>query len=439
MDAFTETLKKLSVPGSVVVGIGVAGLYFFGIAIYSISSSMLGVPPFDFSLQNCLEVGGAGFVELLAGMPALVAIGIADNISEANAGILFLLGIPLVIYVFFHRARNSERPLVRKLCKVSLVFLLVYMIWMLVVLYFSLLVSVSASNMLLDPQVNVALENRAALLADLDSKVTEVDFHKYGIYGWDGWIANFVLRDQNWVMGKVGAMYSFCGLYFLFGVLLIRSGHNLQNAQNIARFNTGRKFRYLYRTFLGVFVIFFVGFLFVVPARTVVLLGLEHPKADVRIDGMEELTSKYYFSVIGNYEKDYALYNPNAQNILFVQKDKVKVLTLKNGVSLFSDRREFRKTPWLGVSGDWEYEFDAAGNRKRILGFQVVHVIAGSPAARARLVSGDVLQRVGNVDIDGTEGLDAIIERMPLNQNVPLRLMRNSGLLVADVQLQILP
>jgi C-terminal processing protease CtpA/Prc len=196
---------------------------------------------------------------------------------------------------------------------------------------------------------------------------------------------------------------------------------------------------YLYRTFLGIFLVFFLGFLFVVPARTLVLLELQQPKVDLVIDGMSELTSKYYLVLVGNYDKTYALYNPNAQNILIVQKDQVKALVLKNSISVFADRRDFRKTPWLGVRGDWRYAKDAKDAQGAVLGFEVNAVVPGSPAAAASIQPGDLLQRIGTVALDGTIDLRKVIERLPLKEQIPLVLTRGEQPFSLIVQLQIMP
>jgi hypothetical protein len=55
LDALIRLAKKISLLTGLVTDFGLVALYFFGIAILASYASALGVPPFEFSLQHCLE------------------------------------------------------------------------------------------------------------------------------------------------------------------------------------------------------------------------------------------------------------------------------------------------------------------------------------------------------------------------------------------------
>ena len=193
----------------------------------------------------------------------------------------------------------------------------------------------------MNPGVTVVLENREALLKKLD-------FTKPGLENMDAWTTNIAIHDENWVAGKIGAMYSIAGLFLLYALFAIRSSH--QYLVHIAK-NKGRPkgFVYLRRGFMVIFTIFILGALFIVPARTVTMLSLSFPKVDASIQQLEHLTSKYYLVLAGDYENRYAFYLPHKQNVIFVSKDKVNHITLMAPVSIFADRNLFTKTPEANI------------------------------------------------------------------------------------------
>jgi hypothetical protein len=97
-------------------------------------------------------------------------------------------------------------------------------------MYLTFLSMYQTRNLLMNPGVTVVLENREALLKKLD-------FTKPGLENMDAWTANIAIHDENWVAGKIGAMYSIAGLFLLYALFAIRSSH--QYLVHIAK-NKGR-------------------------------------------------------------------------------------------------------------------------------------------------------------------------------------------------------
>ncbi len=87
LDSAIVLFKDISIFGGFFIGVGMAAFYLFGIAIFAIFSSMMGVAPFEFNLQNCLETGVASFVEIITTLPMLLILGIIDNLQEATLGV----------------------------------------------------------------------------------------------------------------------------------------------------------------------------------------------------------------------------------------------------------------------------------------------------------------------------------------------------------------
>lgn len=434
-DRVIEIFKNISIFSGLFVGIGIAVFYLFGIAIYSTSTSILGVTPFEFNLQNCLKYGAASFVEIITMLPVLIVLGIADNLKEAGLSVYILFFLPLV-FMFIHRILNQyTRSILRKIQNATAWLLLMYVSFLCISTYLALLSSYSTQNLLLDPSVNIALQHR-------DELIKSMDFIEFGIQDWDEWTANIVLRDEDWILGKIGALYSIVGLCILYGILAIKTYDKMLRKAQIRENKMSKLFVYSRRVFFGTFFVFLLGCLFVLPARTYVLSSLNKHKADVSIQGLDDITSKYYLVVVGNYEKSYALYNPNRQNVIVVQKDKVNYITLKEKTSIFSNRRFFRKTPWIGVNGQWKYSQDQnAGEQEEseILGFEVAVVYPDSPALKAKIMPGDILKKIGIVQIDGLQDLSDIVEQIPIGEPIDLNLMRNGQLITINVQMEIIP
>ena len=150
-DDLIDTLKKFSLLGGLLTGVGLAGCYFFGIAIYATYNAMLGIPPFDFSLQNCLEYGGASLVELVTVIPVLIFVGMVDNWKEANLAVVIFLGLPLflglLLWILGNRPGTRPRGIRHGVASVFLV--LMSFDW--IVLYVVLLSSMTTNDLLLDP------------------------------------------------------------------------------------------------------------------------------------------------------------------------------------------------------------------------------------------------------------------------------------------------
>ena len=435
LDRAIILFKDISIFGGFFLGFSLAIFYLFGIAIYATFTSMLGIAPFEFNLQNCLEIGAASFVEITTTLPMLIILGMADNFQEAGLAehILFLL--PLVLIFAYRTLGRYSGTTFKKIQKVVAWLLLFFMCFMYIVIYLTLFASYSTQNLLVDPFVNIALQHKEELLETMD-------FIKFGIQGWDGWTANIVLREDDWIFGKVGALYSIVGLFILYGIFTIKTYDCMLAEVQEENGSLSKLYVYSRRVFFGIFSIFVIGFLFVVPARTYVLSSLTSPKADVSIQGLEDLTSKYYLIVVGNYEHSYALYNPNKQNVIVVAKDKVNYIIFKNETSIFTDRRFFRKTSWLGVYGEWKYTQDqnvTEHKTNKIIGFEIFIVYPDSPAFTAKLMPGDIITKVGNTKVDGSQHFGEIIEKIPPNKSTRIKLIRNGKLITLKVKMDIFP
>lgn len=337
LEKWIDLLKQVALFGGLITGTGFAILYFFGIAIYATYTSMLGIPPFDFNMQNCLEYGGSSVVTLSTILPWLLMVGIVDNLKEAGVGQYISFTLPLFLFIILRFLKKHPFKWNARIQALIQWGLLLYLGLFLITMYLTFLSMYQTRNLFMNPGVTVVLENREALLKKLD-------FTKPGLEHMDAWTANIAIHDENWVAGKIGAMYSMAGLLLLYALFAIRSSH--QYLVNSTK-NKGRPkgFVYLRRGFMVIFTIFILGALFIVPARTVSMLSLSLPKVDASIQQLEYLTSKYYLVLAGDYENRYAFYLPHKQNVIFISKDKVNHITLMEPVSIFADRNVFRKTP----------------------------------------------------------------------------------------------
>ncbi len=79
-------------------GLGLVALYFLGIAVFASYSSAFGVPPFEFSVQHCLEYGCAYSGGILTLLPLLAVYGMLDYFREA--GLLLLLAYTILCLSF---------------------------------------------------------------------------------------------------------------------------------------------------------------------------------------------------------------------------------------------------------------------------------------------------------------------------------------------------
>jgi hypothetical protein len=336
LDRWVELFKKYSLFGSLFMGTGLAALYFFGIAIHSTYTTVFGVPPFDFSLQKCLEFGGSSFVQLLTTLPVLVFIGIGDNLKEATGGQYVILILPFVLLLVLHCLKRRSSPWSVRVQKWTHWTLLFFLGFILVLFYATFLSTYQTQNVLVNPAINTLIAHRQELLENLDLR-------KVGLPQMDFWTANLAIHDQNWVLGKIGAMYSMAGLFLLYGILAIRSSARYYAVLVPAESGRPKWFGYLRRGFGVVFGIYLIGAAFVVPARTITLSSLTRAKVDVVIKGLESVTSRYYLILVGDYSDRYAFYLPNQQDVIIVQKSNVDAVRLLEPVSIFADRRLFVK------------------------------------------------------------------------------------------------
>src|ERR1700693_5065073 len=100
LDALIRLAKKISLLTGLVTGLGLIALYFFGIAIFASSSSAFGVPPFEFSLQHCLEHGGAYAGVILTLLPLLAVYGMVDYFRQAGPLLLLAYTILYLLVIY---------------------------------------------------------------------------------------------------------------------------------------------------------------------------------------------------------------------------------------------------------------------------------------------------------------------------------------------------
>lgn len=342
LERWIELLKKFSLFGGLFTGTGLALLYFFGIAIYSTYNAMLGIPPYDFSLQKCLEVGGSSVVRLLTVLPALVVIGINDNLKEATLSSYIFFSLPLIMLLAVRRLKKYSGKWGLRSQRVIHWSLLIYVGVFLTAMYATLLSSYATQNLLLNPDVNTLIEHRETLLQEMEPS-------KIGLPHLDYWTANIVVQNESWINGKIGAMYSMAGLFLLYAVVSLRASGRFIVRLGQSGMPCSKWFIYLRRGFSIAFIVFLVCNFFVVPARTVTLYALSRPMVDADIQGLEALTAKYHFVLVGDYDQRYAFYLPNRQDVIVVPKSKVNSVTLLEPVSVFADRRLFLKTKTFGL------------------------------------------------------------------------------------------
>ena len=435
VDKWIDAIKKVSLLGGLLTGAGLAGFYFFGIAIYASYVTLFGIHPFDFSLQNCLEYGGASIVELVTVLPVLIIVGIGDNVKESNWGSSIFLGLPLVFFFSLWIFRKFHITKFRVFRHGVVLFFLLYMSFYWVLLYASFLSLFTTQDLLLDKNVNIALQHREELLE-------YENFQKFGINDWSAITSNIVLRDSDWLFGKLGGMFSLGLLSILYGIFALKaSGGFIHEAKKQGE-GVWKPIIIFRRVFIVAFILFLVIFLFVAPARTVALLTIDKPKVDVSIAGLTDLTSKYYLMLAGEYKDSFAFYIPNKQDVIYVQKDKVDYILYKEQISIFTDRWQFEKVPWLGVIVDW-MPFAQGENFDQIApnttGLEVTSVAQDSPAFNANIFPHDILASLNNVKLDRPEKLFELIRNASLDEPIKLEIIRNGSPLEVIVPLEIRP
>src|ERR1700693_5772461 len=212
LDALIRLAKKISLLTGLVTGLGLVALYFFGIAIYATFLSAFGVPPFEFSLQHCLEYGGSYAGVVLTLLPLLALYGLVDYFQEAGAAQHIFLGLPLVLLWVVETLRRRSGLRFRILRQISVLCLLSYPALYFAVVYVTMISTLAPRSLLLDPAVNVALSHREELKEGADSR-------KFGIRHWDGFTLNMVIRDEAWKIAKIGETFLMGLLAVVYGLL----------------------------------------------------------------------------------------------------------------------------------------------------------------------------------------------------------------------------
>jgi PDZ domain-containing protein len=401
LDALIRLAKKVSLLTGLVTGLGLVALYFFGIAIHATFSSAFGVPPFEFSLQHCLEYGGAYAGVVLTLLPLLAVYGLVDYFREAGPAQHIFLGLPLVLLWLVETLRRRSGLRFRILRQTGLLVLLFYTVLYFVIVYVTMLSTLAPRSLLLDPAVNVALSHREELKAGAEPA-------KFGIRHWDGFTLNMVIRDEQWKVAKIGETFLMGLLAVVYGILTLRCADRSIRGMHAAGERIWVVTAVSRWIFYALFAAVLLSFLFVAPGRTVVMTHTM-PKVDVSIQGLTPLTSRYFLIQVAEYERSYVFYVPPEQTLVKVPREQVEYVILKQDVSPFADRSLFRKGSWVGVRGQWKA---APGIRVTegggAIGFEVAAVDADSAAAGAGIVPGDVLVELDGVRLDGRQELSAV-------------------------------
>lgn len=430
LDALIRLAKKISLLTGLVTGLGLVALYFFGIAIFASYSSAFGVPPFEFTLQHCLEYGGAYAGVILTTLPILTVYGLVDYFREAGPAQHIVFGLPLILMLLVETLRKRVAPRLRRVRQAGLLLLFGYTILYFLALYFILIATLAPRSLFLDPAVNVALSHRDELTA------AGADPVKFGIRHWDGFTLNMVVRDEQWKVAKIGETFLMGLLAAAYGLLTIRySDRSIAGmraaGEHVWAVTAGGR-----RVFYVLFAAVVISFLFVAPARTAVMLAAM-PKVDASIRGLSALTSRAYLIQVAEYERSYAFYVPTEQTIIKVPREQVEYVLFKQDVSPFADRSLFRKGSWLGVRGHWRA---AVGSRVTesggAVGFEVATVDTGSSGATAGITTGDLLIELGGVRLDGSLELSAVATLGIAGKPADLLVSRDGKPLKLKVQLE---
>lgn len=424
LDHYLNIIKKVSVISSLITCVGLGMLYFCGIAIFTSMSSAFGVPPFEFTLQKCLEYGSIFFSQILAIIPLLLLLGLKNYIHECNLQINIMLALPVVSMFAISFINSRSQIFKRRFLSWTILLTLAYMLLYLLVVYWGMVSTLVPSNLLLDPAVNIALQHKAELQND-------ANLSKFGINHWNIMTMNTVIKDSNWKFEKIGIIFMIMFISAIYSyIVIIMSGKIKTNNECISPRFIGIIY-FMRRLFILTFSIFMAASLFIFAGRTSVLIStISAQKVDIDIPSMNGITSKYYAIVIGEYDNDYVFYFPSIQQLLKIQKNKVENILFKGETSIFANRYHFTKGPWLGVYGDFNVIGSGknVGNKdKKIDGFKVTEVFLNSPAYKFGIIQDDVITTIDEIAIDGSMQLSEIVKNIPSGKDVQI-IIRRGGM-----------
>lgn len=436
LDAYLEIIKKISVFGSFATCLGLVALYFFGIAIFTSMSSAFGVPPFEFTLQKCLEYGCLLFSQMIAIIPILALLGLKEYFSVCDLQINLLFALPLASIFAIKFISFRSRTFAKRFLPWVVLFTLIYMLLYLSIVYWGMISTMTPTNLLLDPAVNIALQHKAEL-------ENGVSLSEFGVNNWDMMTLNTVIKNLDWKIQKIGIMFIIMLVSALYtSIILVISSKAIAEKELISQRFYGYLF-FVRKLLIFIFTLFLGSFLFILAGRTSVLISTTSAqKVDITIQERKEITSQYYAILFAEYENDYVFYFPNLQQLMRVQKNKVENILFKGVISIFADRYYFKKGPWLGISWDWAImapENSTNEKGENIVGFKVNEVLLNSPAYKAGILSEDIITAIDGKGIDGSLKLSEIVEHITLGKDVQFVISRNDTARILSVTIEAKP
>ncbi len=431
-----EQLKTIGVVGSAAAGLGLLLLYLFGIVIYAMLARFFGVEPFEFGLNTCLEAGG-GFVVFFLGILPLNLLGGVFYLWMSGPGLQLLLATPLLLSLPSLAAGRLE-PGGKKLRleATGLLLALISTIILLLLVHLSIAeVGVQPSNVLVDKRVNAALEGLDALRRGTSPE-------DLGIHGWWPLTVELVTAEESHKVRRYSLYVVRSAIGLLYALLLVRHARRFIARAGMERLRLGAALARARRWLIGVTLGFAAILLFTLPAILSVTYasGSGFKRVDAEIEGLEAITDRYDLVRISELGDRLVFHVPPLQQVIVVPEKQVRHLVLKEQVSLFEPRHIFVKGPWLGVRGYFLMpDGEPSDSRRPATGFQVTRVTAGSPAAAADLRADDVLQRLGEVELDGEIPFSEVLGGTPLDREVGLRLWRDGATMEVAVRLEPRP
>ncbi len=436
-----DRLKGLSVVGTAAAGLGLLLLYLFGIVIHATLSRFLGVPPFEFGLNKCLEAGGS-FVVLFLSLLAPAILGGAGYVWTSGPGLQLLLAVPLLLSLpSLVIGRQGAGGMKLRLAESSLLLALISTMILLILVHLSIAeVGGQPKDVLMDKTVNAALERLDALRRGTSPAAL-------GIHGWWPLTVELVTSEEPEryrryalyvVESSIGLLYTFLLVPYARRFTVSVGKEQLRFGDALARA----------RQSLIVVALIFAGILLVtLPAIASVSLASTaiFTRVDAEIEGLATITGRYDLVLVGELGDAFTFHVPPLQQVIVISKKQVRHLVLKERVSLFEPRHLFVKGPWLGVRGYFLVPDREPSNLRRpasgfpAFGFRVTQVTAGSPGAAADLQAGDVLLRLGEVRLDGKIPFSEVLQGAPHDREVGLQLRREGATMEVTVWLEPRP
>ncbi len=436
LNRLLEQLKTIGVIGSAAAGLGLLLLYLFGIVVHTTLGRVYGVPPFEFGLSKCLEAGGT-FVVLFLGTLVLYILGGAISLWTSSPGVQLLLAAPLLLALpSLAVGRPGAGGKKLRLAETGLLLALVATMILLLLVHLSIAeVAGQPSNVLVDKRVNAALENLDALRrgtppADL------------GIHGWYPLTVELVTAEEPQKSRRYSLYVVESAIGLLYALFLLRHARRVIVGAGRKRLRLGAALARARRWLIGVVLVFAAILLFTLPAILTVTWGCFTglTRVDAEIEGLAAITDRYDLVLVSERGDDLVFHVPPLQQVIVVSEKQVRHLVLKEKVSLFEPRHIFVKGPWLGVRGYFLMpDAKPSDPRRPATGFRVTRVTAVSPAAAADLRAGDVLLRLGEVELDGEVPFSEVLGGTPIDREVGLRLWRDGATMEVTVRLEPRP